>query len=238
MNKTARNAERVVIFYERENVMKNRMMVLPVSCLLMLTCTLGYAQDRRRRSYYSNRPTVLKVAVVPAVAKELKLNEEQIASAKKLRDEFRNQRDEIFQGFGDLSGDERREKYRQYSEQRKEKEQQLSKSLGEEKFKRVQQLTYQAAGFSYLILNRETAEKLEISDPQRTQAFESFRDLREEFESAGDDADALKELRKKVNEKIEAVLSDDQKSKWKKLLGKPAAEELLAKIQKAMTQSS
>ena len=218
--------------------MRNRMTVLSVSCLLMLTCTLGYAQNQRLRSYYSSRPTVLKVAVVPAVAKELKLNEEQTALAKKLRDEIRKQRDELFQGFGDLSGDERRERYRQYGEQRTEKEQQLSKSLGEEKFKRVQQLTYQTAGFSYLILNRETAEKLGISDEQRRQAFESFRGLREEFESAGDDAEALIKLRKKVNEKVEAVLSEDQKSKWKKMLGKPAAEELLAKIQKAMTESS
>jgi hypothetical protein len=230
-------AEHVVIFYERENVMRARMMVLSVSCLLILTCTLGYAQDGRR-GYYSSRPSVLKVAVVPAVAEELKLNEKQTALAKKLRDENCQQRDEIFQGFGDLSGDERRERFQQYSEQRTDKEQQLAKSLGEEKFKRVQQLTYQAAGFSYLILNRETAEKLEVSDEQRTQAFESLRDLRDEFNSAGDDEEAWKELRKKVNEKVEAVLSDDQKSKWKKLLGKPAAEELLANIQKAMTQSS
>ena len=218
--------------------MRTRMTVLSVSCLLMLTCTLGYAQDRRRRSFYSNRPTLLKVAAVADVAKELKLNEKQMALAKQLRDESRKQRDELFQDSGDLSREERREKYRQYGEQRKEKEQQLAKSLGEEKFKRIQQLTYQTAGFSYLILNRETAEKLEISDDQRRQAFESFRGLREEFESAGDDADALKELRKTVNEKVEEVLTEDQKSKWKKMLGKPAAEELLTKIQKAMTEGS
>ena len=218
--------------------MRNRMMVLSVSCLLMLTCTLGFAQNQRRRSYYSNRPTVLKAAVVPAVAKDLKLNEEHTALATKLRDAMRKQREELFQGFGDLSGDERRERFQQYGDQRKEKEQQLAKSLGKEKFKRIQQLTYQAAGFSYLILNREAAGKLEVSDEQRNQARAELRSLRDEFNSAGDDAEALKELRKKVNEIVEMVLSEDQKSKWKKMLGKPAAEELLANIQKAMAQSS
>ena len=217
--------------------MKNRMMVLSVSCTLILTCTLGYAQDRRR-SYFSNRPSVLKVSVVPAVAKELKLNEKQTALAKKLRDENRKQRDELFQGFGDLSGDERRERYQQYSDQRKEKEQQLAKSVGEEKFKRIQQLTYQSAGFSYLFFSRDIAGKLDFSDEQRSQAFESLRGLRDEFNDAGEDEEALKKLRKKVNDNLEAVLTDDQKSKWKKMLGKPAAEELLAKIQKAITESS
>ena len=231
-------ADRVIIFYERENVMRTRMIVLSVSCLLMLTCNLGYAQQQWRRNLSINRHSVLKVAAVPAVAKELKLNEKQMASQKQMRDENRKQLEELFQGFGDLSSQERQEKLQQYSQQRKEKEQQLAKSLGEEKFKRVQQLTYQSAGISYVVFNRETTAKLGISDDQHRQAFDSLRDLKEDVESAGDDAEAWKELRKKMNERVEAVLSEDLKSKWKKMLGKPATEELLAKIQKAMSPSS
>ena len=57
--------------------------------------------------------------------------------------------------------------------------------------------------------------------------------MREDFTAARDDAEALSELYKKANEKIAAILTDDQKSKWKKMLGEPAEEELLAKIRAA-----
>jgi hypothetical protein len=84
------------------------------------------------------------------------------------------------------------------------------------------------------VFSREIREKLEISDEQRNQAFGELREMREEFTAAGDDAEALAELYKKANEKITAVLTDDQKSKWKKMLGEPAEEELLAKIRAAV----
>jgi hypothetical protein len=46
----------------------------------------------------------------------------------------------------------------------------------------------------------------------------------------------MAKLRKKVNEKIAASLTDDQKTKWKDMLGKPAGDELLAKIRAAVSR--
>ena len=83
------------------------------------------------------------------------------------------------------------------------------------------------------IFSRETREKLEISDEQREQASSELREMREEFTAAGDDAEARGKLYKKAEEKIAAILTDEQKSKWKKMLGEPAEEELLAKIRAA-----
>jgi hypothetical protein len=200
--------------------------------MLGLACTAETAFAQRRG--FSSRSSVLSVATVPAVAKKLKLTDEQTTLAKKLREEVNKIREETYQGFGDLSDEEKNERRKKYYDQRQEKEQQLAKSVGEKKIKRIRQLGLQAGGFLSAIFSRgETREKLEISDEQRTQAFGELRGMREEFTAAGDDAEALAELYKKADEKIAAVLTDDQKSKWKKMLGEPAEEELLAKIRAA-----
>lgn len=204
------------------------MKVTIVTCMLVLACTAETAFAQRRG--FSRRISALSVATAPAVAKKLKLTDEQTTLAKKLRDEVNQIRGETFQGFGDLSREERDERLKNYYEQRQEKEQQLAKSVGEKKIKRIRQLSLQAGGFLSAVYNRETREKLEISDEQRNQASGELRGMREEFTAAGDDAEALGELYKKADEKIAAILTDDQKSKWKKMLGEPAEEELLIKI--------
>ena len=48
--------------------------------------------------------------------------------------------------------------------------------------------------------------------------------------------EAMAKLRNKVNEKIAASLTDDQKTKWKDMLGTPAGDELLAKIRAAVSR--
>ena len=211
------------------------MTVTIVTCMLVLACTAETAFAQRRG--FSRRISALSVATVPAVAKQLRLTDEQTALAKKLREEVNQIRDETFQGFGDLSREERDERLKKYYDQRQEKEQQLAKSVGEKKIKRIRQLSLQAGGFLSAIFSRETRQKLEISDEQRDQASRELRGMREEFTAAADDAKALAELYKKADEKIAAILTDDQKSKWKKMLGEPAEAELLAKIRAAGRRS-
>ena len=209
------------------------MKVTIVTCMLVLACTAETAFAQRRRGF-SRRTSALSVAMVPAVAKKLNLTDEQTVLAKKLRDEVYQLRQELFQGFRDLSREERAQKRKEYNDQRQEKEQQLAESVGEKKIKRIRQLSLQAGGFLSAVFSREIREKLEISDEQRNQAFGELREMREEFTAAEDDAEALSELYKKADEKITAVITDDQKSKWKKMLGEPAEEELLAKIRAAV----
>jgi hypothetical protein len=87
------------------------------------------------------------------------------------------------------------------------------------------------------VVDRETAQQLGISDDQRSQALESLREMREEFSSAGGDAEAMAKLLKKADEKLATFLSEDQKGKWEDMLGKPAGQELLAKIRAAAARS-
>ena len=216
--------------------MQSRIRVLRVSCVVVLACVATVAHAQQRRGTFRG-VNALTVATVPAVAEQLRLTDEQTALAKKLDTENRQRRQELFEGVGDLSQEERRERFRQYSEQRRQKEKQLAESLSEEKAKRIRQLSLQAGGLTSALIDRETARQLGISDDQRSSAFESLRGLREEFSSAGDDEEARAKLLKKADEKLTAFLSDEQKKKWEEMLGKPAGEQLLAKIRSAAARS-
>jgi hypothetical protein len=204
--------------------------------LMMLIASTSVVEAQQRRGFSSGRTDVLRVAAVAEVAKELKLSEEHTALAKKLNEENRKQRTELFSNFGDLSQEERREKSQQYNQQREEKEKQFAKSVGEEKYKRLTQLSLQSGGLLGAVFSSELREKLKVTDEQRNQAREGLTGMREEFTAARNDAAARTKLLKKVDEKVREILTDEQKEQWKKMLGKPASEELLAKIRAATTR--
>ena len=111
------------------------MKVTIVTCMLVLACTAETAFAQRRG--FSRRTSALSVATVPAVAKKLKLTDEQTALVKKLRDEVYQLRQDLFQGFRDLSREERDQKRKEYNDQHQQKEQQLAESVGEKKIKRI-----------------------------------------------------------------------------------------------------
>jgi hypothetical protein len=205
-------------------------------CVVVVVFATGITHAQQRRGFSGRTASTLSVAAVPEVAKELELTDKQTELAKELATEQNNQRQELFQNFGDLSQQERQERIQTYSEQREEKEKQLAESVGQEKFQRIQQLSLQAGGEISAFFDQQTAQKLGITDDQRNQARESLSGLGEEFRAAGDDAEARAKLLTKVNEKVAAVLTDEQKSKWKELQGKPAGKELLAKIRAAISR--
>ena len=205
--------------------------VSSVSGVIVLACLVGVTHGQQRRGL--SLPGVLSAATVPAVAKQLELTGEQTTLAQNLHAEIRHLRQDLFAGLGDLSQEERQDRFAKYTEQRRKKENQLGESVGAAKLKRLRQLSSQAGGLVSAFFNRETAQQLEISDDQRREGLESLSGLREEFTSAGDDIEARNKLLKKASEKLSVFLTDDQKNKWEKMLGKPASEELLAQIRSA-----
>jgi len=217
--------------------MQRQMRLFGVSCVVVLVLSSGVANAQQRRGRgFSRGASALSVAAVSQVAKELKLTEEQTALATKLLAEDRKQRQELFQGFGDLTQEERRERFQKSTEQRQAKEKQLAESLGAEKMKRVRQLSLQTGGVATAFFDRQTGEKLKISDGQRSKAREEIGGMREEFTAARNDAEARAKLVTKVNETLSDILTEEQKAAWKKMLGKPAGEELLAAIRAATTR--
>ncbi len=213
--------------------MQPRKQVIHWVCVVTLVFAAGLVHAQQRRSFFGGSAGTLRVAAVPEVAQELKLTDEQSKLATELNAELDKQRQELFQNFGDLSQEVRQERFQKYAEQRAKNEEKLAESVGKEKFQRMQQLSLQAGGEISALFDRQTAQKLEITDDQRNRLRESLGGLGDEFRAAGEDAQARAKLLTKVNEKLSAVLTDGQKNRWKELQGKPASEELLATIRAA-----
>ena len=98
------------------------------------------------RESFAGGADLVVVAAIPAVAKEVKLTDEQTALTKKLLAELRQGQRELYRGFGDLSREQKGETHRKYRKLRQEKDKQLAKLVGAEKFERILQLSMQSRG--------------------------------------------------------------------------------------------
>jgi hypothetical protein len=188
---------------------------------------------------------MFRLVSIPEVADALKLNDDQRAYVKLLVDEINDARQKAFEGIRDLSDDERREKFRELGEKAREeqpkREKQLAEIVGDDKVKRLRQIGQQLAGPVLAFMDPKVGEELKITEDQREKSREVFDASRDEmrslFQSAGEDrearAKAMEEFRKKQQEKVVALLTDEQKNKWKELVGEPVGDELLGKIRAA-----
>jgi hypothetical protein len=209
--------------------MLRQIRVLGVSCVVVLVCAveIAHAQDVGRslniRESFAGGADLVVVAAIPEVAKEVKLTDEQTSSTKKLLAELRQGKQELYQDYADLSRNQKGETHRKYRKLRQEKDKQLAKLVGAEKFERILQLSMQSRGLLSAFDRGIPARKLEISNEQYRELEKATRELHEEV-AAG------KNVLDKINEKVAQILSGEQKMKWKEMTGKPASKKLLAKI--------
>jgi hypothetical protein len=141
-----------------------------------------------------------------SVQEELKLSED---DAKKITDELGK--------LGrDLKPEERTEKTAKI----------LSDNLKPDQLKRLNQIMWQRSGLSGAINNADVQTALKVDDKQK----EKIKTIEEDFAKArrelfqgggggGGNREKMQELRKKADEDLNAVLTDDQKKTWKDLLG-------------------
>jgi len=142
-----------------------------------------------------------------SVQEELKLSED---DAKKITDELGK--------LGrDLKPEERAEKSAKI----------LSDSLKPDQLKRLNQIMWQKGGIAIALNNTEVLTALKLDDKQKEKV-KSIQDesakARRELTTGGGGGGAanrekIMELRKKTEEDLNAVLSDDQKKAYKDLLG-------------------
>ena len=205
--------------------MQRQIRVLGVSCVVLLVCAVGRARAQQLsiRESFAGGADLVVVAAIPEVANEVKLTDEQTALTKKLLAELRQGKQELYQDYADLSREQKGGTHRKYRKLRQEKDKQLAKSIGAEKFERILQLSMQSRGLLSAFDRGIPARKLEISNEQYRELEKATRELHEEV-AAG------KNVLAKINEKVAQILSDEQKMKWKEMTGKPASKELLAKI--------
>jgi Spy/CpxP family protein refolding chaperone len=161
-----------------------------------------------------------------SVQEELKLSEEQIKKVTQLNEKQRESRG----GFRDLSREEREKKM---AEQAKETNKALADILKPEQLKRVKQIGWQQRGIG-AIGSPEVAEALKLTSEQKDKIKSILEDAskarRELFTNRGGDREEARkkgeEIRKNTNEKLTGVLTAEQKTKWKEMLGEPFKGEI------------
>jgi Spy/CpxP family protein refolding chaperone len=161
----------------------------------------------------------------PEVQTELKLTDEQKTKVSALADKLQQERQG--QSLRDLSDEERQ---KVMAERRASEDKQLGEILNADQVKRYHQLRLQQQGMT-AVAEKEVADQLSLTADQKTKIQEIISAQQAEMRSAfqggggGGDRSAMREkmmaMRKQTEDKIAALLTDDQKNKWKELVGAP-----------------
>jgi Spy/CpxP family protein refolding chaperone len=164
---------------------------------------------------------------MPEVQAELKLTDEQKTKISEMLGQLGGGR----RGQGGQSRDlSREEREKQLAERRANEEKQIQAILNEDQLKRYHQLQLQRQGLLAL-RDAPVRDALKLTDDQRSKVDGILKEQADETQKALESAGGgrrgrggaaraqLAEIRKKTEEKLEAVLTDDQKKQWKEMLG-------------------
>lgn len=208
---------------------------LSLLAVCLLAGNVALAQGRGRggmgRMMFQQTPAAL--IGNEAVQKELKLNDDQVAKAKEIRDE-------MFQGFRrggggggqNLSDEERAKRFEEAQKKNKELSDKAMALLTPEQTARMKQIEIWANGVPHaLTQNEEVVKQLNLTDDQkgaiktideeagkkRQEIFGGFRGADEE--TRGKLMAQMAEIGKETEAECLAVLTDDQKAHFDKLRG-------------------
>lgn len=159
------------------------------------------------------------------VQAEIKVTEEQASKLTTFAEEFRAKQREAFQGFQDMSQEERQAKMKEMTESMNKG---LAEILKPEQLKRFHEIQLQQAGAMGLAQGA-AAEKLKLTDDQKSQireiqqeSMQAMGDLREQFQNDREGAmKKMASIRKETLEKALKVLTAEQKKTYEGLTGKP-----------------
>lgn len=160
-----------------------------------------------------------------SVRNALKLDEAQTEKIAKIDEEARGKMRDAFQGSQNLSQDERRQKMQSINQ---EVQKSLTDVLKPEQAKRFEQIQIQRCGADALT-DFSVQAKLNLTDDQKSKLKDIREDARKQVErlhsGSGGDRQAAREkfrtIRKELQDKAFAVLTDEQKASWKELTGEP-----------------
>lgn len=162
------------------------------------------------------------------VQKELKLTEEQIADYKKFSDGIQETMREKFQELIGLDEKERDAKIKELMTSISADCMKAVK-LTADQSKRLKQIGLQAQG-AEAYSDPEVQKALKLTDKQKEEIKTIQKDAQKDMEDMFRDlqggdrqeiAKKMQEHQKATNQKVVAVLSEDQKKAWKKLVGAP-----------------
>lgn len=188
---------------------------------LVATTSTALAQDRGSRGGGPGfAPSGAMLLGQKSVQKDLKLNDDQI---KQVEEFAAKQRD----GQSGLRDASREERTKRFTEIREAGQKAIDTILNDEQQARLKQISLQLAGPAALA-SPEVAEQLAFTDEQKKSIEEIQSASREAMRSLmqdadGDRAEAFKKMqatRQATEEKVKALLTDEQKTKWEALIGK------------------
>lgn len=156
-----------------------------------------------------------------AVQKELSLTDEQKTKLKEAVPEGRGPGGGGGANFRDMSEEERAKAMEERAKQAAETEKKIAGILDEKQNARLKQIRLQITG-ARAIMNEEVAKELGITEEQTTKIREAMTALREEMQGGGGGGPgAFAEMAEKMNAKLMEQLTDEQKAKYKEMLGEP-----------------
>lgn len=184
---------------------------------------------------------LLGLARIEAVQKEIEALDEQVADINKLVEEQRAQRpgqgDRPQVNFQELSEEERNKLIAEFRERAEKQAAETNAKLEEillpNQIKRLKEIALQQQG-TQALNSPEVAEQLKITDEQKEKLAAANRENQEAMQKAFADlrggggqpdfaamGEKMRELRKAADDKLLAVLTDEQKAEFEKLKGEP-----------------
>jgi hypothetical protein len=165
------------------------------------------------------------------VQEELKLSDEQKQKLEEQFPEYIQETMEVFEKIKEAKPEEREKTMQKHRKNSDEKLSALLKDVLEAKQQqRLFQLKLQQEGTFALMGENEAFKKLKITDEQRKQIMGVVHDMHKKIESLIKEAQPggnpqeimpkVMKIRTEHESRIEAILTDGQKSEWRKLLGK------------------
>jgi len=204
-------------------------LVLGVSLLGWAVSPASAQQSGQGRRAFGGQAGLL---LNSSVQKELNLTEEQTTKIKDAVKQVRDKHKDELEKLRGLSREERREQREQNAKLFQAISEETNKALAgvlkPEQETRLKQITLQTSG-ARAFQNPEVQKSLKLTDDQKakikTIGEDAGKEMREVFRNAGGDFKAAGEkmtaLRKETMEKVQNVLTSEQKKTWKDMTGKP-----------------
>jgi Spy/CpxP family protein refolding chaperone len=161
----------------------------------------------------------------PEVQAELKLTDDQKTKVNDMLAKLREDMQGRIQDLRDASPEERQ---KIMAEMQADQTKRVNAILNTDQQKRFKEISLQQQGYSALAMPDVQAD-LKLTDDQKSKIKEILQHQgeaqREIFQNAQGDREAarskMEALRKETDDKIAALLTDDQKNQWKAMLGTP-----------------
>lgn len=171
----------------------------------------------------------LGLLMMPEVRTELKVTDEQQQKLRTAMEGLRPEGGGQRGGFGNLSEEERAEMRKRMEELQKKTDEAMKSVLSEEQITRLRQLDIQRQG-AQALGRPDVAEKLGLTDEQKTKMreiqeaarpdFSAFGNLREASQEEREKAMAeMRAKREKADADVMALLDAEQKAIWESLVG-------------------